>query len=161
MNEGCDTPTETVAAKQLQAEGLLDALVSLMSVWSSLPVQGAIASKMGLEIGEADVRTLHTLGRLGPVRPARIANELHLSRPTASKSIARLAAAGLVTRRAAAGDGRAVEIELTKAGAAGYRRLVEAGIEMVERALGEVPLKDAEAASITRFAAALRESTRT
>lgn len=150
-----------VAAKGSQAEGLLDALVALMSVWSSLPVQGAIAASMGLEINEADVRTLHTLGRLGAVRPARVADELHLTRPTASKSIGRLAAAGLVTRRPAADDGRAVEVELTDLGRAGYRGLVEAGIAMVDRALSEVPLAEGEAASIVRFAAALRESTRT
>ncbi|MCA0378151.1 MAG: MarR family transcriptional regulator [Actinobacteria bacterium] len=139
-----------------QAADLLDALVSLVASWSSPVVQGEIAKRMGLSINEADVRTLHTIGRFGSLRPAQLAAELYLTRPTTSKSLARLAGADLIERRSATDDARAAEITLTPDGLAVYERLVAAGIAMVEQAIAEVHPGSSEAASIAQFARALR-----
>ncbi len=95
---GAHAPAEV---QEPQAAELLDALVSLVASWSSPVVQGEIATRMGLSINEADVRTLHTIGRFGSLRPAQLAAELYLTRPTTSKSLARLAGAGLIERRSA------------------------------------------------------------
>lgn len=143
-----------------QAADLLDALVSLVATWSSPVVQGEIAARMGISIIEADVRTLHTIGRFGSLRPAQIAAELYLSRPTTSKSLARLTTAGLIERRGAADDARAAEICLTAAGRQVYERLVDAGVAMVERAIAQVQPDVTDAASITQFARALRQYAR-
>ncbi|MGJ0203024.1 MarR family transcriptional regulator [Leucobacter sp. gxy201] len=139
------------------AEELLGAIVALVSSWSSTEVQSRIAHRIGLDIGESDVRTLHTIGRFGGgARPAQLADELQVTRPTMSKSLARLAAAGFITRTQAAHDGRATDVALTLAGARAYEALVDAGVEMVRRALDAAPTSDV--ASIIAFTRALRAS---
>lgn len=150
---------ETLAASEgisgdVVAEALA-AVVELVTAWSSTELQARIARRIGLDINEADIRTLHTIGRLGgATRPALLADELHLTRPTMSKSLSRLAAAGLTERRAAADDGRSAEIMLTPDGRRAYARLVDAGVEMVRAALDASPGADAE--TLSRFARALR-----
>jgi DNA-binding MarR family transcriptional regulator len=136
---------------------VLAAFVDLVSTWSLTAVQARIAQRSGVDIAESDVRTLHTLGKLGgAARPAALADELGLTRPTMSKSLSRLEAAGLVERSAAADDGRATDLTLTESGRAAYQRLVDAGIEMVRTALEEAPVADTQ--ELIRFAHALRRS---
>lgn len=128
------------------AGDVLAATLDLLVSWTSLGVQRGIAAGVGVDIGESDIRTLYTLGRNGGTgRPAQIAEILSLSRPTTSKSLARLQSAGLVERRAVAGDARSTDIVLTASGERAYRRLADAGVEMVRAALGGV---DAGAAEI-------------
>lgn len=144
-----------------RTEDLLDALVALVAAWSSPVVQGEIAASTGLNINEVDVRTLHTIGRFGSLRPAQLAAELHLSRPTTSKSLSRLEAAGLLERCGAEDDARAVEIALSAAGRDAYERLVGAGVAMVQRAIAQSDFGAAvDAASIAQFARALRSFAR-
>lgn len=153
LRAGANTPE---GAREPQAADLLDALVSLVAAWSSPAVQREIAARIGLSMNEVDVRTLHTIGRLGAPRPAQLAAELHLTRPTTSKSLARLASDGLIERRAAADDARAAEITLTPAGQQAYDHLVDAGVAMVEQAIAQVQAGTTDAASIAQFARALR-----
>lgn len=147
------TPLASSISDQ-QVEEVLATFVELVSAWSSPRVQGQIAHQTGLDINEGDVRTLHTLGRIGGrVRPAQLALDLHLSRPTMSKSLARLLAAGLVERTVVAGDRRATDISLTPAGAHAYQSLIDAGTEMVRDALRLAPGIDTD--SIVQFTRAL------
>ncbi|WP_017792746.1 MarR family winged helix-turn-helix transcriptional regulator [Leucobacter salsicius] len=147
------TPTASSTSDQ-QVEEVLANFVELVSAWSSPRVQGQIARQTGLDINEGDVRTLHTLGRIGgSVRPAQLALDLHLSRPTMSKSLARLLAAGLVERTAVAGDRRATDISLTPSGARAYQGLIDAGTAMVRDALRLAPGIDTN--SIVQFTRAL------
>lgn len=73
-----------------------------------------LLTELGLFPGQEQVLTLlaaedgRTMGDL--------ASELRVRPPTASKTIARLAAQGLVERRAVNGDGRVVRVELTEEG---------------------------------------------
>lgn len=123
------TPSETAPAD------LLTAVVGLISNWTSATTQGGIAAEINLDIAEGDVRALYVIGQRGVgVQPASIAAELGLSRPTMSKTLGRLAAAGLVDRTQSASDARSVVIELTERGQAAYDRLVQYGVRMVERA---------------------------
>jgi len=144
-------------AADVEVERVLSALVDLVSAWSSPAVQTKIARGVGLEINENDVRALHTLGRLGgETRPAGHAEELHLSRPTMSKALGRLAAAGLVTRSPSASDRRAADVSLTVAGYEAYRGLVAAGAALVRNARAQTSAVEADA--VVRFTRALRAS---
>jgi DNA-binding MarR family transcriptional regulator len=74
-----------------------------------------LLSEIGLFPGQEQVLTLladdeRTMGDL--------ATSLRVRPPTASKTIARLSAQGLVERRASSGDGRTVRVGLTEAGRA-------------------------------------------
>lgn len=142
-----------------EVDSLLSSLVDLVSAWTSNLFQARIAQGVGLAINESDVRTIHTLGTLGEARPAELAEAAHASRPTISKSLARLTEAGLITRRASENDGRASHITLTPKGADAYTQLVDAGIGLVQQALAEVPEMRAHAAAFTRFVTALRSTT--
>lgn len=79
-----------------------------------------LLTELGLFPGQEQVLTLlaaengRTMGDL--------ASELRVRPPTASKTVARLAAQGLVERRTVNGDGRVVKVELTDEG----RRRAEA-----------------------------------
>ncbi|PZQ11235.1 MAG: MarR family transcriptional regulator [Ancylobacter novellus] len=79
-----------------------------------------LLAQLGLFPGQEQVLTLldtengRTMGDL--------AAELRVRPPTASKTVARLAAQGLVERSAVSGDGRVVRVELTEEG----RRRAEA-----------------------------------
>lgn len=142
-------PQETVG-------DLLTAMVELVSTWSSLSTQTQVAQGVGLNLSEGDVRSLHTIGRLGEIRPAGLADLLQISRPTASKSLNRLTTAGLIERSEASDDRRASIIRLTVSGRKAYERLVEAGMTMVEQALESVPEMHTHADSFIQFAQALR-----
>lgn len=100
-----------------------------------MPVQASVAQRIGLDISVADMRSLHTIGRLGQARPAVLAEELHSTRPTMSKSLARLEQLGLIERREVEADGRSSEIVLSEKGLANYERVVSAGLEMITSAL--------------------------
>lgn len=119
-------------------QDLLAAVVGLVANWTAVSTQGSVARAVGVDVPAGDVRALYTLGLHGGViRPATLADELAQSRPTTSKLIARLEAAGLVRRERGDGDGRAVEIALTDAGADAYARLVAAGAAMVDQAMAD------------------------
>lgn len=135
---------------------LLTAMVELVSTWASLSTQAQVAQGVGLSLSEGDVRSIHTIGRLGEVRPTKLADLLQISRPTASKSLSRLTSAGLIERSSASDDRRGSIIRLTAAGQQAYDQLVEAGMDMVEQALDSVPGMRAHANSFIQFAQALR-----
>lgn len=125
---------------------LLASLTRLMSRWSSSQVQERVASGVGVTLDPTEIRAIYTLGlRGGTARPSALADELHLSRPTMSKLIARLMADDLVARSADPDDGRATTVSFTARGAHAYDRLVSAGHEMVRHALADWPEADAAA----------------
>ncbi|MGV8885010.1 MAG: MarR family winged helix-turn-helix transcriptional regulator [Microbacteriaceae bacterium] len=124
----------TTRADGTDAE-VLAALVAFVAAWSSPDAQGRIAAQVGVTIPEADIRALYSLGRSGGgVRPMALAADVHVTRPTTSKTIARLRDAGLVQRSASAGDARGALVQLTPAGHDAYQRLVDAGVGMVRAA---------------------------
>lgn len=142
-----------------EVNDLLAAMVDLVSTWTSSSLQARIARNVGLAISEGDVRTIHTLGRLGEARPAELADAVHASRPTMSKSLARLSDAGLIARRTAVTDGRGAHITLTAEGKAAYEKLVDAGLVMMRQSLAEVPEMSGHTEVFTRFVQALRSTT--
>ncbi|GLK77051.1 hypothetical protein GCM10008171_23050 [Methylopila jiangsuensis] len=79
-----------------------------------------LLNELGLFPGQEQVLTL--LAAEGGRTMGDLADLLRVRPPTASKTVARLAAQGLVERRVAPGDGRVVKVELTEEG----RRRAEA-----------------------------------
>lgn len=138
----------------------LSALIELVARWNTASTQSAIARSVGITLSECDVRALHTIGRHGgSLRPSGLVDALGLTRPTASKVIARLETAGLITRHPDTTDGRAFTLDLTESGATAYARLVDAGTALVERAAADTG--DADLASIVQFVRRLTQVTET
>lgn len=116
--------------------GMLAAVIRLISRWSSLEVQRAVAADAGVTIEATDIRALYVLGlHGGALRPSALAGELQVSRPTASKMLLRLDAEGLTERSADPDDGRAALIVLSAAGREAFRHLYDAGIDMMRESL--------------------------
>ncbi len=77
----------------------------------------AVLASHGLDPGEADV--LFTLLRSGPpyrLRPTELFRSMMVSSGGMTHRLNKLAQAGLITRRSAAGDGRSLLVELTALG---------------------------------------------
>lgn len=112
------------------------------------------AARRAPALDDAKVRAIYVLGlRGGAARPSELAAELRMTRPTTSKLLARLRADGLLDKRADPADGRATQVELTGLGASVFTQLVDAGHDMVRRALGGWSDTDIEALSslLSRF----------
>lgn len=73
-------------------------------------------AKIGLFAGQEQV--VQVLASAGTMTMGDLAALLRVRPPTASKTVTRLAALGIVERRAEAGDGRVVRVRLTEAGLA-------------------------------------------
>lgn len=73
-------------------------------------------AKLGLFAGQEQV--VQALAAAGTMTMGDLAALLRVRPPTASKTVTRLAALGIVERRAEAGDGRIVRVRLTEAGLA-------------------------------------------
>lgn len=73
-------------------------------------------AKIGLFAGQEQV--VQVLAAAGTMTMGDLAALLRVRPPTASKTVTRLAALGIVERRAEAGDGRVVRVRLTEAGLA-------------------------------------------
>ena len=133
---------------------ILSALVTVVRQWGSSHVQGDVASKLGVDIPDGEIRMIYMLGcRTDDLTPGEIAEHLGVSRPTVSKSLTILREAGLVTHEVAPDDRRSVYVALTEQGRAAYSRLVHAGMELI-RAIGE-PFAEEEREVIGRFLSTL------
>ncbi|MBS1675559.1 MAG: MarR family transcriptional regulator [Actinobacteria bacterium] len=138
--------------------GMLAAVLRLFSRWSSLDVQRAVAGEAGVAAEATDIRALYALGLHGaPVRPSALAEELQLTRPTASKMLARLHAADLVARREDPEDRRAALVVLAPAGEAAFTRLHAAGVDMMRAGVRAWTAEERVrfAGALTRFVDAL------
>jgi len=114
---------------------VLSGLTRLMAQWSSLALQARFVHAVGIEIDPVDVQPLYMLGLTGARRASDLAADLHVSRPTMSKQLARLTAADLISRAPDPADGRATIVSLSDSGARAYEALVERGLEMVHEVM--------------------------
>ncbi|KAA9136137.1 MarR family winged helix-turn-helix transcriptional regulator [Microbacterium caowuchunii] len=118
-------------------DSVLSSLTHLMARWSSAQIQGEIARDADADIDAPDIPALYMLGLEGPLRASELADRLHVSRPTASKQLARLDRAGLVVRTADPGDGRVTIVALSPSGRSRYERLVAQGRVMAATAMSD------------------------
>jgi DNA-binding MarR family transcriptional regulator len=117
---------------------VLAALTRLMAYWSSAEVQDRISAPVGLGLTTSETSVLYLLGlHGGSCRPSELAAEARLSRPTASKVIARLQGAGLVERSTDPDDGRAQRVSLSPKGRTSVEGLVGVGVDLVSAAMAD------------------------
>jgi DNA-binding MarR family transcriptional regulator len=72
----------------------------------------------GGELSPTQAAALATIARHGPLTPSELAQRERIQRPTATKVLARLQEAGLVTRTADPLDRRSTRVSVTPAGEA-------------------------------------------
>jgi len=81
---------------------------------------------------------LATLAREGPLTPSALAQRERIQRPTATRVVARLEAAGLVTRTSDPADGRVSHVTIAPAGRALLKRIRSRKNEYLARRLREL-----------------------
>lgn len=124
-------------------EELLRAMVHLVATWNRVDTKARVAEEVGIELPETDVQALYLLGMAGgTLRPSELANALEASRPTTSKVIARLIAAGVATRETGETDGRSATIVLTEQGRTAFLALDTVGYERVHDAVTDMPIDE-------------------
>src|SRR3954471_22209214 len=82
-----------------------------------------LRQEAGTDLSPSQTAALATIERRGPLTPSEIAAAERIQRPTATRVIARLEEAGLVTRAADPTDGRSSLGSITADGAALHKRL--------------------------------------
>ena len=82
-----------------------------------------LRQEAGTDLGPAGVAALATIERHGPLSPSEVAERERIKRPTATRIVANLEAAGLVERVKDPDDGRASILTATPAASALLRRL--------------------------------------
>jgi DNA-binding MarR family transcriptional regulator len=96
---------------------------------------------------------LGTIEREGPLTPSALAEHERIRRPTATRVVARLESAGLVTRTADPSDRRAAHVAITPTGRALIQRIRSRKNEYLARLLRD--LEPAERATLAQAAAVL------
>ncbi|MEV6344270.1 MarR family transcriptional regulator [Actinoplanes sp. NPDC051851] len=97
----------------------------------------------GYGVDRAGFEVLAVLARAGePVSPARIADELHLTRAAVTKRLRQVEATEMVRRRPHHQDGRSVVIELTGRGSATVFPALDEIVRLENAWLGELPETD-------------------
>jgi DNA-binding MarR family transcriptional regulator len=92
----------------MTGEGLSDDLLGVVHGLDRALVRATRATRRLPALPESQVAVLRRLSATGGCTPARLAEDLHLARPTISNLVRDLTAAGLVERQPAPGDGRSV-----------------------------------------------------
>jgi DNA-binding MarR family transcriptional regulator len=90
------------------------------------------------EISPARTAALATIEREGPLTPSALAEAERIQRPTATRTVAQLEQAGLVTRAADPADGRVVRVAITPQGTALLRRIRSRKNQYLARRLAEL-----------------------
>jgi DNA-binding MarR family transcriptional regulator len=111
------------------------------------------ATGPGGETSPTITAALATVEREGPLTPSALADHERIQRPTATRVVARLEEAGLVTRSADPADGRIVLVAITREGSALLKRIRSRKNQYLARRLRE--LEPAEQATLAQAAAIL------
>lgn len=141
---------DAAASKDAAAREVFAALVELHLLWASTEQHGRMAERLGIEMNDSDVRALYSIGMLQrAVRPAELALLTHSSRPTISRTLDRLAAAGLVDRVSHESDRRGSLVQLTDTGASTYLKFVDGTVSLVHTAVAEIDTETVQTLSTT------------
>ena len=87
---------------------------------------------------------LATIEREGPLTPSALADRERIQRPTATRVVARLEAADLVTRTADPADGRVAHVAITREGRALLKRIRTRKNEYLARRLAKLQPSELE-----------------
>src|SRR5437764_15191670 len=112
-----------------------------------------LRQEAGVDLSPSQTATLATIERRGPITPSELAACERIQRPTATRVIARLEEAGLVSRAADPADGRSSLLSITAEG----RALLEQGRTRKDLFLARrlETLEPEEVATLERAAAIL------
>ncbi len=110
-------------------------------------------SGTGPEVSPTQAATLATVEREGPLTPSALAERERIQRPTATRVLGKLEAAGLVARTADPDDRRVSHVAITAEGRALLKRIRSRKSAYLARRLAE--LTPAERATLADAAALL------
>jgi DNA-binding MarR family transcriptional regulator len=124
------------------------AIGALMRVAESERVHAARQRGTGIDLSRTEVRFLAAVNELGPLPVTTLGHLLHLSQPTASRTLRRLEEAGLVQRHTDS-DGRVARFGITSSGRRTWQRFEEFMAGQLDEALSEmVPRRRRELADL-------------
>ena len=127
---------EQVVAHDGAAVGdLFDALARLTFSWAARPVARLYLDRAGVPIEPTHHVVLRYIGVSGPLRLSDLAALANMTPSNASKVVADLVDAGLVSRRIPRDDRRVTLLELTGEGGGALGRLQETGSAMLAERL--------------------------
>lgn len=115
------------------------AIGDLMRVASSDRVHATRQWATGIDLTRTELRFLALVHEAGPMPVTELGAVLHLSQPTASRTLRRLEDEGLVRRHVDAGDARVARYDITAAGRRVWRRFEAFMTEQLDGALAEMP----------------------
>ena len=98
-----------------------------------------LRQEAGAGLGPALTAALGTIERHGPLTPSELADLERVQRPTATRMVARLEAAGLIVRARDPADGRSSLVSASSRGLELMRRLRKRRTAYLARRLGELP----------------------
>ena len=104
-----------------------------------------LRQQAGTDLGPSQLAALATIQRHGPLAPSELADREHIRRPTATRVLTRLVAAGLVERIPDPSDGRSAIVTATPRGRAMLRRLRQRKTAYLARRMRALPREDVEA----------------
>ena len=104
-----------------------------------------LRQEAGTDLGPSQLAALATIERHGPLAPSELAERERIKRPTATRIVANLERAGLLTRVRDPEDGRSSILSVTSDGRALLRRLRERKTAFLARRLRELPAEDRRA----------------
>lgn len=107
------------------------------------------------DLGPASIAALATIERSGPLTPSELARIEGIQRPTATRVLARLTEAGLVSRTADPTDGRCSIVQLTGEGRKTLHRLRKRKTAYLARKMRALP--DDDVATLARAAEILEQ----
>lgn len=110
---------------------VVEKMTALLNIWWSPRFQQDIVAPQYRGMSTIEIRVIWTLGARGPLRSSDIVAEIGSAAPSVSKAVAKLDAAGLVTRRPNPDDRRAHALQLTAQGREVAQSLYDVGDAMV------------------------------
>jgi DNA-binding MarR family transcriptional regulator len=110
--------------------------------WTITRMARRLRQEAGTDLGPSQVAALATVDRHGPLSPSELADIERIKRPTATRIVRHLEAAGLVERIRDPDDGRASILSITSEGRSHLRRLRERKTAYLARRLGDMSAED-------------------
>jgi DNA-binding MarR family transcriptional regulator len=98
-----------------------------------------LRQEAGADLGPALTAALGTIERHGPLTPSELADLERVKRPTATRMVARLEAAGLIVRARDPADGRSSLVSASSRGLELMRRLRKRRTAYLARRFRELP----------------------
>ncbi len=110
--------------------------------WAITRMARRLRQEAGTDLGPSQVAALATIERHGPLSPSELAERERIKRPTATRILGHLEAAGLVERIRDPEDGRASIVSATPEGGEHLNRLRARKTAYLARRIGALEAED-------------------